>query len=304
MNAPAEAPTPPDDAALDLYCPRCGYSLRGLRSDNCPECGLQVDRSGASASRIPWEHRRRIGLGRAYWRTLTMPNAQLADDVMRPVRYRDARLFQLVTVLVAALPLIVLAALPLPAGFFKMAGAPFGTNTFPMAMPPGYAIDIGLPLIAGIGLRIVLPVAIVLFLMAVTGVASYFFHPPNLTVVQQNRATALAYYACGPLVLLLLPGLTALAYVAAEVRQPNFTVRNFTPSASMIIMMICVPPIALFLVWYRSLRMLRRVTRCTAARVIAMAVTLPIAWAVLAGVILVGLPWLAGFVMIVNWSLE
>lgn len=27
----------------DLHCPGCGYSLRGLGSPTCPECGLAVD---------------------------------------------------------------------------------------------------------------------------------------------------------------------------------------------------------------------------------------------------------------------
>ncbi|MGB7161379.1 MAG: hypothetical protein WBD40_25195 [Tepidisphaeraceae bacterium] len=300
MNGPADADSPSNSPDLDLYCPNCGYSLRGLESDNCPECGLKVDRSAASVSRIPWEHRRRIGRVRAYWRTLTMSKAQLADDVMRPVRYRDARSFQFITVLIAGLPLIALAAWPLPPSFFKMAGTPFGTQ-FPMALPPGYAIDIGLPLLVGVGLH-VLPVAIVLFLLAMTGVASYFFHPPHLTVVQQNRAVALSYYACSSLVLLLLPGLTLAAFLAIESSISNFRSRYFFASAAMVITMICVPLITLFALWFGYLRMLRRVTQCSATRVIAMAVTLPIAWAALAALILIGLPWLVGFAMIVKWS--
>ncbi len=47
MASPQDSPT--DDADLvrhylagrDLPCPRCGYNLRGLGGDGCPECGLQ-----------------------------------------------------------------------------------------------------------------------------------------------------------------------------------------------------------------------------------------------------------------------
>lgn len=49
---PAELYTPvkrPDDeiaevlSRIDVPCPSCGYSLRGLRGPTCPECGDRVD---------------------------------------------------------------------------------------------------------------------------------------------------------------------------------------------------------------------------------------------------------------------
>lgn len=42
---PAERWVPPQQAKLDakpLPCPECGYDLRGLRDDTCPECGLKL----------------------------------------------------------------------------------------------------------------------------------------------------------------------------------------------------------------------------------------------------------------------
>src|SRR4051812_12709994 len=51
-----------DEAAqLDLHCPQCGYNLRGIDSDVCPECGLAIDRVAFAQSQLPWSHRRRIG---------------------------------------------------------------------------------------------------------------------------------------------------------------------------------------------------------------------------------------------------
>jgi len=58
--------------ADDLYCPECGYSLRGLTSDRCPECGLRLDFIESAVSLIPWERRRELGRIRAYWQTVLM----------------------------------------------------------------------------------------------------------------------------------------------------------------------------------------------------------------------------------------
>src|SRR5688500_6888706 len=91
-----DAPAPND---ADLFCPGCGYDLRAIDSGRCPECGLPVDRT-AGVSRIPWAHRRRIGWARAYSRTVwlaTFRTRKLAAEVERPVDYRAAQQFRLVT---------------------------------------------------------------------------------------------------------------------------------------------------------------------------------------------------------------
>ena len=300
MTSPA--PVPPSPPELDLFCPACGYSLRGIDSELCPECGFKVDRSGAAVSRIPWEHRRRLGRVRAYWRTLWMPSRAIAADVVRPVDYRDARRFQLVTVLIASLPLAAMAALPIPDALYKGLGGAF--STWPVALPPGWAIDLGLPVLAGAGLRVVVPVAVVLFFLAMTGVASYFFHPPHLTVVQQNRAIAMSYYACTPLVLLLLPTLGGCLELALHRFSPDWPDRYFQLHALLLLVVGLGAVAALGLLWLGYLRMLRKSTLCSTARTVALAVTLPLAWVVLAALILVGLPWVVGFAMIVFWSLR
>jgi hypothetical protein len=301
-SAPEQPPqqtTPPLD--IELFCPSCGYSLRGIDSELCPECGFKVDRSAAAVSRIPWEHRRRLGRVRAYWRTMWMSTRVVAGDMVRPVNYRDARRFQLITVLIASLPLAAMAALPLPDGIFKALGNTF--SGWPVVTPPGWGVDLGLPLLAGAGVR-AFPIAVVLYFLAMTGVASYFFHPPHLTVVQQNRAIALSYYACAPLVLLVLPTLAAAAFLALNVYHEDWADRQFMIMAFLGLFMSLSPIIVLLMLLIASLRMLRHATVCSTARMIAMGVTLPIAWAVLAALILVGIPWLVGFAMLVWWSFQ
>ena len=306
MSLPAppasESPGPTAPPDLELFCPSCGYSLRGITSDRCPECGFAVDRSAAAVSRIPWEHCRRLGPVRAYWRTMWMPSRAVASDMIRPVNYRAARRFQLITVLIASLPIAAMAAVPLPDNFYMALGS--SLSTWPMTLPPGWAIDFALPFLGAAGLRFVLPVAIVLYFIAMTGVASYFFHPPHLTVVQQNRAIALSYYACTPLVLLLLPTLLGWAFLLLAMYKPDWLDRNFIGAAFMGFLTGLVPVVTLMLMWFTTIRMLRAATLCSTARVIAMAVTLPLAWALLAVLIVGGLPWLVGYGMIVYWSLQ
>ena len=298
-SQPSESPAPPD---LELFCPACGYSLRGIESDRCPECGFAIDRSAAAVSRIPWEHRRRLGLPRAYWRTMWMSSRTVAGDMIRPVNYRDARLFQLVTVLIASLPLAAMAALPVPDSFYRALGG--SLSAWPVALPPGWAIDFGLPILAAVGLRVVLPIAIVLFFLAMTGVASYFFHPPHLTVVQQNRAIALSYYASTPLVLLVVPTLVGWVFLLLSINRPGWEDRVFMVATLMGFVMALVPVVTLLLLWFTSLRMLRHATVCSTARTITMALTLPVAWAALAVLVLAGIPWLVGYGMIVYWSFQ
>src|SRR5687768_3337208 len=91
----------------ELFCPVCGYDLRGIESTRCPECGGEVDRSALAASNIPWVHRRYLGAVRAFWktvRTATVRPEHLGAECARPVNYADALRFRFVVVLTVWVP--------------------------------------------------------------------------------------------------------------------------------------------------------------------------------------------------------
>src|SRR2546421_3703615 len=97
---------------VSASCPQCGYDLRGLTEVRCcPECGLELEPGTAPRTRIPWVYRKRTGLAAAYLRTLrlaTLRPQQLAAEVDRPVAYRDALRFRLLTCLLATVPISAL----------------------------------------------------------------------------------------------------------------------------------------------------------------------------------------------------
>ena len=94
-------------------------------------------------------------------------------EVSRPVSYRDAQLFRWVTVLYAFIPSVVMAV---------AAGAVYGLA------------DVG-----GAWGIVSAHVGYFLFLAGATGVPSYWFHPPHLSVARQNRAITLSYYGSAAL---------------------------------------------------------------------------------------------------------
>lgn len=97
-------------ATEELFCPQCDYSLRGLSSERCPECGFAVPEVLAGESVIPWIHRTTLGFWRAYWRTVwmaTFRQRRLRNVMARPVSFAESQKFRWVTILFAYLPLVL-----------------------------------------------------------------------------------------------------------------------------------------------------------------------------------------------------
>ena len=155
-----------DPATQDLFCIDCGYDLRSIASERCPECGWVIDWSGLrrviSRGRIgkSWGGGGRFG-GRRLSGTLR--GKELAREVVRPVEDRDARRFATVVGGVLALPLVIAACVATASEgsnvFNPMAWPRDQRNTWSPPSPPG---DWMMPLAAGLTLKFVVPLGILL----------------------------------------------------------------------------------------------------------------------------------------------
>ena len=318
------APAPDPPAAVpaeeaELFCPQCGYSLRGIGdAPRCPECGLEIDREGFARSRIPWVYRRHIGRVVGYWRTMWLASirpGRLAFEASKPVSYRDAQWFRAMTSALAALPpAAVLIGLMIwygSAGFFNFtAPAVFANLMFGARRAPGvpgpWMLNIVIPWEAGATVPPVMPVTLFVAAVLVSGVASYWFHPRSISIVRQNRAIALSHYACAPLALLSVP---AVAFIlgglmqAVAVNNPGRTA--FGPFITFFTVVGCVSLVVVAFLFVRAtLVLLRRTTQSSYVRVGVAALVLPVLWVLCAALALVGIPWVVGFLRLVITSLR
>ena len=102
MSAAPASPAAADSRSVfegERLCERCGYDLRGLPVDRCPECGLTFDPATAPLPRIPWLLRARLGRVAAFWQTVclvTLSPRAFAAEFLRASRVaaRDARRFR------------------------------------------------------------------------------------------------------------------------------------------------------------------------------------------------------------------
>lgn len=292
----------------DLFCPQCGYNLRGLSSANCPECGLVLDRADMLYSRLPWTHRQRIGYFRAYWRTLilgTFKTPDLAEELARPVSFRDAQLFRFITIVVGWAPLatasLILALVFQKQGTFLWNG--FGMSAMASSVNR-FALDVLWPLGAGVTFPGVFPLSLAVFLILLSGVSSYFFHPRSMPPKLQNRGVAMSYYACAAIA--FLPVMLLIAGVAVAVANTSFANTSFGFTVTAILGMLagCAPLVLLFIWWVNTLRLYQRATHASSARTTIVAALLPVLWVLCGIVTLTFITWACGFLVLVVQSLR
>jgi hypothetical protein len=190
------------EAAIEqeLFCPECGYNLRGLTSDRCPECGFDITAIRSGQSELPWLKRRQIGGMKAYWRTVFWVMFQprrFVIEMARPIRERDARRFRAWTLahVVAAMLLLEFVLAWFEPKFF---------------LEPAQAIGWWFVVLAHAG--------ILLGLVAVTSAPYYAMRHRNVPIERSYRAAVLSFYACAPLAWSFLPAMlfgaaTALSQV-------------------------------------------------------------------------------------------
>ena len=269
-----------DAEAESPVCPACGYDLRAITSDKCPECGLAVDRELLSVSRIPWEHRSQIGPLAAFWRTIGLVLFRLADfatEVNRPVDHASARRFKLLCVTIGS-------------------GAQCGWTVGPLLYDDvphfrgGWSTQ--WVMIGAICL------AIWVYNYLASTVPSFWFRFDGLAEEKQKRAPALSYYASAPLVVLPAPALMFLVYAVLDGMNaiPN-PLQPLIPLVAVIV--IFVTYVYGYLL---TLRLMRLMTGADAGRVFTMALALPAQW-VVCGILAVMIPLASYYLWIAVTSL-
>ncbi|MFW6039052.1 MAG: hypothetical protein ACOC9P_01080 [bacterium] len=279
------APPPLEDQAL--YCPACGYDLRALAGESCPECGATVDRSLLGRFPIPWMRRGDEGRFRTFWRTVwqvSFRTRQLVEAAARPVDYREARRFQLTVVLWLVLSLALLVgAILLIAGWNR--GLRFGL---------GWTVAGGLLVLGMLGG----------FLLTATGVHTYWLHSRRLPMEQQNRAVALGYYAAAPLAfvpplaLLMVAG-WLMALLGEEVDFAGLFYAGTLIAVIGVGALAAVP----VTIWRVALLIARKAAQREGPGLWTLALGLPVCWLGLAALWLIAVPGLLAWSALMIYSL-
>lgn len=265
----------------DVLCQECGYNLRGLTRNRCPECGGNIASVRLEVSQIPWARRKEIGWLRAYWRTVwwtSIHYKRFCEEIIRQVTYRDSQLFRGITIGFAYLPLFVFTIL-----LYVRPGA-----------RPRWLTDLN-PILDMVWPVVLFQLLVIGLLFMMTGVASYFFEARDLPAKQRNNAIAMSYYCCGSLAWMLLPAL--LAWVAPLTRP----ISQFGPPLLSLIALFW--GLTLFVVWWLDLiHTVRRVLPHRPRRAVAVVFLLPAVWfacvVIAAGII----PFIAAYIYLLIWG--
>ncbi len=265
----------------DIFCQTCGYNLRGLTSNRCPECGSSFEHIRGGDPEIPWMYRRRLGWFRAYWKTVffvMFKQARFADEMARPVSFKESQSFRWVTVFMAFVPVTILA---------------IGGGVAAKVVDPSIASGWGIP--TTLGLSVAGMVGLFLVFAGSTGVPSYFYHPKEVSILQQNRAIALSYYACGPMALL---GIPAAILVTGIVIGFDNTIGGIS------ILLGLTLPLGLLAAWWLDLiHLSRRLLPQRPGRAVGIAILVPMLWCFVTGLSLFAIPALVISAIVISRSL-
>ncbi|MGB0767576.1 MAG: hypothetical protein ACPGYV_07675 [Phycisphaeraceae bacterium] len=203
------------NAAEALFCPSCMYDLRGGAGEACPECGFDLGDDSVGRSSIPWAYRQKLNapllLVTTAWRACRRPRL-FCMALARPAERRDALQFRLAVVW--SVWLVVAACWSL--AVWDDASLYLELDFWEDEVTWLADYDDHLEALADLGPRLVwfnvgFGALFWLWLYLATGVQTYFAHRPGASDALDRRAVSLAYYACGPALLLIVPAVVMLA---------------------------------------------------------------------------------------------
>ena len=284
----------PRGAAVELFCPECGYNLSGIDSPRCPECGTAIDRSTLAEAQIPWAHRGKIGRRRAYWRTVGMVllrPRKLAAEITRPVSYRDAQVFRWATIIRIVAPIGGLLAM------WWVLRVPVS----PHSVAWNLENDLSIPTRLDDWVLPLMFLAFAVWLVALTGIPSYFFHPSSLPPEQQNRAIALSYYPSAA----LLPAaggwlLTWIFNWICSLLRARTQHDLWMPLTAVSLFLGFVGGYLFISFGWTQVVLLRRTTRCGMLRQAALACCLIACVVILLPLLLLGIPMVIGDILVLS----
>lgn len=283
------------DPEIDLFCPGCGYDLRALQGDACPECGAGIDLDQLRATGIPWVLG--VGLFGKAWgfaRTclsVTFRPRRFCREVAKPVSLNDARWFRRVVVTLVWVSAVVTAR-----AVFWSYEVWDESEDFSEFVEEELLLQMGWvsAIFAACGL---------LFVIGWTGLHLYWLHPRGLAVERQDRAVALGHYACAPLAWLPIVALVSIAGIGMEWAGYEYDFLGLRTAGQVVwglSALLAVACIGLF--WLNAWVFAGRAAHRGAMGQLGLAAALPLLWAGWLLLTLAALPAAAGFVSLVIWS--
>lgn len=292
------------DATVDRFCIGCGYNLRSLPSDRCPECGLLVEASAVAP--IPWEARRHLGLIRAYWRTVfetTFHPTRLSRAIAFPVDAAAARRFARITALLAAIPpgifLLAIFALNGTAFLNLWTPAPNGGIYQSGYFVPGWETLVLWS--AGAMLRCTLPIGILITFLLAAGIGRHWVRSVNNSPIRHNRAKAVAAYVFAPFAWMFIPISSAAGGYAAWSHADHSTWMLCV--LSFLIASVALSILLVTYIW-NLLALISAATHCGWGRLVISVTGVAMCWVLSAIVGLGCFPMLVGLIYLMIDSLR
>jgi hypothetical protein len=292
------------DLETDRYCIGCGYNLRGIASDRCPECGLETGAGGGS--QVPWEGRNWLGFFTALRRTsaeVIFRPARLVNAMATPVNPSSAWGFRLTISFLGALP----AAILLGVAIWIKGGTEFLSLWdppqiyWPPTLPYPKFWEVPLLWSAGSTRGIVLPIGFFLTLLLMSASPRVWLRIAGVPAQLRSRAGALCGYLCAPLAFLVIP--TVAVALTWLTNDPNTS--HLWPFQEAALTLGIVSLLLIGIAFLSStLRFIRAASRCGLTRLTAVGVGILATWLMALVIGMVLFPILAGLIWVIIDSLR